>query len=96
MKNGKRYSKVSSALFVAGMTVCLLTLTSCGGKKEKEPQFNKAMEELNTYKGDAGGETITREQAKAEIEAARKGTEGKNIETMSMEEFKKLSESRKK
>ncbi len=54
------------------------------------------MEELNTYKGDAGGETITRKQAKSELEAARKGNEGKKVETMSMEEFKKLSESRKK
>ena len=96
MKNGNKCCKVTDTLCSAGMAVCLLMLTSCGRGKPEEQQFNRSMDELNKYKGDAARESITREQAKAEIEAARKGTEGQEVETMSMEELKKLSESQKK
>ena len=92
MRNGEKCCKVSGALFVVGVAVCL----ACGCGKKEDQQFNTSMDELNTYKGDAAEKTITRDQAEAEIEAARKGTEGKEVETMSMEEFKKLTESQNK
>ncbi len=63
-----------TSLFICVLLAFGTILTAGCGKKEEPKTFNGAMNELNKIKEEEGvaGMEITEEQAKAQIEAARK------------------------
>lgn len=94
-------SRIAKVILLAVFAISVLGLVGCG-KNDMEKKQEAAMKELAEYKGeDGGGQPVSEDEAKAQIEQSRKEYEeqtkkGAPAGHMSMDEFKKMAESKKK
>ena len=93
--------KILRIVSVTAVALAVVALNGCG-KNSAEKKQEAAMKQLAEYKGEASdGQPVSEDEAKAELEQSRKDYEaqtkaGASAGHMSMDEFKKMAESKKK
>lgn len=92
---------VARTMMAVALVILIAGLVGCG-KSDAEKKQEAAMEQLAKYKGeDSGDHAVSEDEAKRQVEQSRKEYEeqkkkGAPAGHMSMDEFKKMAESREK